>query len=222
MLETYDQAGGGLVAGGLAYSALIALLPGLLLVLSVFGLVVTDPADPGAAGRRDRDRLPAARGRSRETALKQVSAGAVPERDHRARRPRCGGRAASTRRSTTRSRASSARTSTRNEIVRTLRGLLLTLLLVAFPIMIVFAGTVVQALLDLHPRRGHRGPGSRTWSSELATPVGTFAAVRGRDRDGLPVRAGGARARRARGGGRRSSSACCWPRSPRCSRSSRR
>ena len=39
----------------------------------------------------------------------------------------------------------------RNEIVRTVRGVLLTLLLVAFPIIVVFAGTVVQALLDLIP-----------------------------------------------------------------------
>ena len=62
VFDTYDQAGGGLVAGGLANSALFALLPGLLLVLSVFGLVVTDPADPGAARRRDLDRHPAARG----------------------------------------------------------------------------------------------------------------------------------------------------------------
>src|SRR5215208_992717 len=43
-LEVYDRAGGGLVAGGLAYSALIAIVPGALLVAAAIGLFVTDPA----------------------------------------------------------------------------------------------------------------------------------------------------------------------------------
>src|SRR6185369_8095473 len=41
---TYDRAGGGLIAGGLAYAALLALLPGMLLVLSIFAIVVSDEA----------------------------------------------------------------------------------------------------------------------------------------------------------------------------------
>ena len=40
----YDHAGGGLLAAGLAYGALIALLPGMLLVLSIFAIVISDPA----------------------------------------------------------------------------------------------------------------------------------------------------------------------------------
>src|SRR5450759_5241428 len=44
VLEAYDGAGGGLMAGGLAYAALIALLPGLLLMLSIFGLLIGDQA----------------------------------------------------------------------------------------------------------------------------------------------------------------------------------
>ncbi len=44
VLATYDRAGGGLVAGGLAYAALVAILPGLLLLAGVVGLLITDPA----------------------------------------------------------------------------------------------------------------------------------------------------------------------------------
>jgi membrane protein len=40
----YDDAGGALLAGGLAYSALFALLPALLLLTGILGLVVDDPA----------------------------------------------------------------------------------------------------------------------------------------------------------------------------------
>ena len=44
VLTAYDRAGGGLIASGLAYAALLALLPGMLLVLSIFALVVSDEA----------------------------------------------------------------------------------------------------------------------------------------------------------------------------------
>jgi uncharacterized BrkB/YihY/UPF0761 family membrane protein len=43
-LTVYDGAGGGLVASGLAYAALVALLPGLLVMVSVLGFVISDEA----------------------------------------------------------------------------------------------------------------------------------------------------------------------------------
>jgi membrane protein len=43
VLDAYSQAGGALIAGGLAYSALFALLPAILLVVGVTGIVVHDP-----------------------------------------------------------------------------------------------------------------------------------------------------------------------------------
>lgn len=43
VLRRYGDAGGGLLAGGLAYSALFALLPCLLLLSGVVGLIVADP-----------------------------------------------------------------------------------------------------------------------------------------------------------------------------------
>ncbi|HEY6057251.1 MAG TPA: YhjD/YihY/BrkB family envelope integrity protein, partial [Candidatus Limnocylindrales bacterium] len=44
VLARYDRAGGGLLAAGLAYSAMFALLPALLLIVGVAGLVIDDPA----------------------------------------------------------------------------------------------------------------------------------------------------------------------------------
>lgn len=44
VLDRYGAAGGGLLAGGLTYAALFALLPALLLVTSIVGLLVDDPA----------------------------------------------------------------------------------------------------------------------------------------------------------------------------------
>ena len=43
VLAAFDEAGGGLLAGGLTYSALFALLPTLLLLTGILGLVVDDP-----------------------------------------------------------------------------------------------------------------------------------------------------------------------------------
>jgi membrane protein len=43
VMDVYDEAGGALLAGGLTYSALFALLPSLLLLTGVLGLVVDDP-----------------------------------------------------------------------------------------------------------------------------------------------------------------------------------
>lgn len=45
IFDRYNAAGGGLLAGGLAYAALFAIVPAVLLVAGVVGLVVTDPAD---------------------------------------------------------------------------------------------------------------------------------------------------------------------------------
>lgn len=43
VMEVYDDAGGGLLAGGLTYSALFALLPSLLLLTGILGFLVDDP-----------------------------------------------------------------------------------------------------------------------------------------------------------------------------------
>ncbi len=48
IISVYDTAGGGLLASGLAFSALFALLPALLLIVGVTGFLVEDPRRQGA------------------------------------------------------------------------------------------------------------------------------------------------------------------------------
>ena len=44
IMDSYDRAGGGLLASGLAFNSLFALLPAILLLIGVAGLVLGDPA----------------------------------------------------------------------------------------------------------------------------------------------------------------------------------
>jgi membrane protein len=62
VLGTFDRAGGGLLAGGLTYSALFALLPALLLLAVVLGLAVDDPERRRAIVDALGDTLPPLRG----------------------------------------------------------------------------------------------------------------------------------------------------------------
>jgi membrane protein len=45
ILDRYSAAGGALLAGGLAYAALFAIVPGMLLLAGVVGLLVSEPAE---------------------------------------------------------------------------------------------------------------------------------------------------------------------------------
>lgn len=49
VLDRFNAAGGGLLAGGLAYAALFAIVPGLLLMAGVVGLLFADPAERAKA-----------------------------------------------------------------------------------------------------------------------------------------------------------------------------
>jgi hypothetical protein len=73
----YDRAGGGLVAAGLAYAALFALLPGMLLVLSILAILISDEATRERIVGLIADAVPPLEDIVR-TAFEQVSAGAVP------------------------------------------------------------------------------------------------------------------------------------------------
>lgn len=76
VLRTFDEAGDGLIAGGLTYSALFALLPALLLLAVVLGLAVDDPERRAEIVRALGDTLPPLRGILDE-ALVQMGEGAV-------------------------------------------------------------------------------------------------------------------------------------------------
>lgn len=77
VLATYDGAGGGLTAAGLAYTSLIALLPGLLLMVSIFGLMIDDPATREQLVAAITEAVPPLEEFAR-AAFETVSAGAVP------------------------------------------------------------------------------------------------------------------------------------------------
>jgi YihY family inner membrane protein len=169
-LATYDRAGGGLIAAGLAYTSLLALLPGLLLLVSVIGFWVDGPDQ--------RDRIVALIGEAvpplediSRIAFEQVASGAVPSGiiaivgllwgssrfyaaiDNAFTRVFHGGRR-------------------RNEIERTLRGVLVTALVVALPLLALLVGSVAAWLLDLAPGAGDvEGSARALW--QLATPLGS-------------------------------------------------
>jgi membrane protein len=73
----FDAAGGGLLAGGLAYAALFALLPGLLLLTGLLGLLIADPVREHEAVAAIGQTFPPLAGIADQT-LSQVSRGAVP------------------------------------------------------------------------------------------------------------------------------------------------
>ncbi len=77
VLDAYDGAGGGLASGGLAYAALVALLPGMLLVVSIMGLLLPNPANRAAVVAAIAGAVPPLESVARE-ALTQVTTGAVP------------------------------------------------------------------------------------------------------------------------------------------------
>jgi membrane protein len=170
-LAVYDAAGGGLVAGGLAYSALIALVPGLLLVASAIGLFVTDPAVQDRIVDAIAVALPPLESVVR-IALRSVADGAVPTSivallgllwgssrfyaalDYAFSRVFPGSHG-------------------RNEIVRTLRGVVVTVLFVTLPVVALIVGSVTSWVLDLAPAGVEiRGLGRTLW--QVASPVGSF------------------------------------------------
>ena len=169
--EVYDRAGGGLVAGGLAYAALIALVPGALLVASVVGYFVVDPEMQDQIVEAVANAVPPLEDIAR-TAIESVAAGAVPTSiiallgllwgssrfyaslDYAFSRIFHGARR-------------------RNEVERTLRGVLVTFLFVALPIAALIAGSVASWILDLAPDEARaEGIARAVW--QLASPVGSF------------------------------------------------
>jgi membrane protein len=181
VFQTYDAAGGGLVANGLAYSALLALLPGLLLLLSVAALIIDDPSVREQIVATIAEAVPPLEDVAR-SALDAVTAGAAPTSviallglvwgssrfyaalDHAFARVYYG-------------------SPRRNVIVQTIRGLLLSTLLIATPIAVLVLGSAATWLLDLAPD-GVEIQGTLRTALQLASPwisvalfVGGTAAV---------------------------------------------
>jgi membrane protein len=171
-LTTYDRAGGGLIAAGLAYAALIALLPGMLLVLSIFAILISDVATRERIVSLIAEAVPPLEDVVR-TAFEQVSAGAVPTgilafigllwgasrfyaaldyaftRVFHSARPR-------------------------NEIQRTLRGVFLVGVVVMIPLLALLAGTIVGWVAELVPNETEL-PGWLRGDLALALHLASYA-----------------------------------------------
>ncbi|HYO42370.1 MAG TPA: YihY/virulence factor BrkB family protein [Candidatus Limnocylindrales bacterium] len=165
-LTVYDGAGGGLMASGLAYAALVALLPGLLVMVSVLGIVIDDEATREALVALIATAVPPLEELAR-TAFTQVSAGAVPTGiigflgllwgasrfyaalDYTFARIFHGARR-------------------RNEVERTLRGVVLTAMLVVAPLGALLVGSLAGWIIESAPG----GLAGALW--QLATPIGSF------------------------------------------------
>lgn len=170
-MAVFDRAGGGLMAGGLAYAALVALLPGLLLVLSVIGMLVEDPEVRADIVEMIGEAVPPLEELVR-LALEAVSAGAVPT-----------GIIAFLGLLWGSSRFYAALdyafakifhdAPQRNEVMRTIRGLVLTALFVVLPIAAVVLTSAATWLLALAPDDGALGAVERLFW-QLVSPVGSI------------------------------------------------
>jgi membrane protein len=147
VMAVYDRAGGGLTAAGLAYTSLIALLPLLLLMVSIFGLIVDDEAVREALVTIVAQAVPPLEDFAR-TALRQVASNAVPTGVVAVLALLWGSSRfyAALDLAFSRIFHGSRR---RNEIERTLRGVVTTGLLVAMPIVALVAGWIVAGVLGL-------------------------------------------------------------------------
>jgi len=170
-LEVYDRAGGGLVANGLAYSALVALVPGALLVASVIGLLITDPVVQQRLVNAMATAVPPLADVV-ESALETVAQGAVPTTIVALVGLLWGSSRFYAALDYAFSKVFRAERR-RNEIVRTLRGLLVTFLLVGLPIAALLVGWLASWLLDLAPD-GSAVDGVLRTLLRLVTPVGSF------------------------------------------------
>ena len=171
MLEVYDGAGGGLTANGLAYSALIALVPGALLVASSIALVITDPAMQQRLIDAIATAVPPLQDIV-ESALQTVSQGAVPTTIIALIGLLWGSSRFYAALDYSFSKVFRAERR-RNEIVRTLRGLLVTFLLVALPVAALAVGWFASWLLDLAPDGG-AVQGILRALLQVASPIGSF------------------------------------------------
>ena len=171
VLAAYDRAGGGLTAGGLAYSALIALIPGMLLVAAALGWFVSDPQVQARIVDAIGAAVPPLEQVAR-TALETVSAGAVPTSIVALLGLLWGSSRFYAALDYAFSKVFQAERR-RNEIERTLRGVLVTILFVALPIAALVAGSIATWLLDVAPD-GRIVEGATGVIVALASPIGSF------------------------------------------------
>jgi len=173
VMDRYDRAGGGLVAGGLAYTSLLALLPGFLLVLSLVGYVVRDPAFQQQIVAVVAEVLPPLEDLAR-LALVGVSTNAVPTGIFAFVTLVWGSSRFYANLDTAFSRIFQG-APRRNPIVQTVRGVVLTAILILLPVGAISIGAIVQWLDELKPGGIDVG-GLLTFLHDVASPLGSLVA----------------------------------------------
>ena len=173
VMSTYDRAGGSLVAGGLAYTSLLALLPAFLLALSVVGFVVSAPdvqqqiVDAVAQAMPPFEELA-------KLALTGIGSGALPGGIVAIATLLWGSSRFYANLDTAFSRIFRG-APRRNAVVQTFRGIALTIILVLVPVALLTLGSVVSWLTQLAPEGVSVGA-ALAIVLQLAAPVTSLLA----------------------------------------------
>ena len=173
IMDTYDRAGGGLIAGGLAYTSLLAILPGFLLVLSFVGYVVRDPAVQQQIVAAVAVALPPLEDVAK-LALTGVSSNALPNGIFAVVTLLWGSSRFYANLDTAFSRIFLG-APRRNPVVQTIRGLVLTVILVLVPVALVSVGSIASWLAQFAPEGVDVGA-VLSVVLQLASPVGSLVA----------------------------------------------
>lgn len=172
-MDAYDLAGGGLVAGGLAYTSLLALLPGLLLALSAAGFMLRDPADQERLIALIAEAVPPLEDVAR-LAFRQVSSGAVPSGIIAIVTLLWGSSRFYANLDTALSRIFRG-APRRNPVVQTVRGVVLTAVLVLVPVSLVIVGSVAAWAAQLALEGVDLGA-DVGWLFGIVAPIGLLGA----------------------------------------------
>lgn len=173
VMDTYDRAGGGLIASGLAYASLLAVLPGLLLGLSVAGWLIRNPADQQQIVTAISQALPPL-GDVASVAFQQVSTGAAPTSILAIVGLLWGSSRLYANLDTALSRVF-AGAPRRNAIEQTVRGVALMAILIVVPVALVTAGSVMTWVTQYAPGGANLSALLST-VIVLASPVGSLLA----------------------------------------------
>ncbi len=173
VMRTYDRAGGGLVAGGLAYTSLLALLPAFLLALSVVGFVVSEPNVQEQIVKVVTQALPPFEELAK-LALTGVGSGALPSGIVAIATLLWGASRFYANLDTAFSRIFRG-APRRNAVIQTIRGIALTIVLVLVPVALLTLGSVVSWLTQLAPEGVTVGE-APSIALQLASPVASLLA----------------------------------------------
>ncbi len=173
VMATYDRAGGGLVAGGLAYTSLLALLPALLLALSVVGLLVREPGVQQQIVDAIAQALPPFEDLAR-LALEGVGSGALPTGILAVATLLWGSSRFYANLDTAFSRIFRG-APRRSPVAQTVRGVLLTVILVLVPVALLTLGSVVAWLTQFAPEGVSLGA-ALSFVLGVASPIGSLVA----------------------------------------------